>query len=57
VLVIRRIFVMYHLNAPEEARATVERVNAMHREHCPIYRSLYRCIEITTDYVLEPVDA
>jgi uncharacterized OsmC-like protein len=53
VLVIKRIHVIYKLNAPEEARETVERVHAMHAAHCPVYRSLDKAIDITTEYHLE----
>ncbi|MDQ3253045.1 MAG: OsmC family protein [Acidobacteriota bacterium] len=52
VLVIRRIHVVYHLTAPAEARETIERVHRMHAGHCPVYRSLYKSIEITTEYQL-----
>jgi uncharacterized OsmC-like protein len=52
VLVIKRIHVTYRLRAPEDARATVERVHGVHTTHCPVYRSLHRAIEITTSYEL-----
>jgi len=44
--------VVYTLQAPEEARETIERVHEMHAEHCPVYRSLHKAIEITTEYQL-----
>lgn len=53
VLVIKRIKVHYHLRAPEQARATVERVHAMHQRFCPVYRSLAGCIDMTTEVTLE----
>ncbi|MDA2937662.1 OsmC family protein [Acidobacteria bacterium AH-259-A15] len=53
VLVIRRIHVVYHLSAPSEQRETIERVHRIHKEHCPVYRSLYKAIDITTEYRLE----
>lgn len=49
VLVIRRIHVVYRLRAPESARETVERVHGIHQDHCPVYRSLYKAIDITTE--------
>jgi uncharacterized OsmC-like protein len=52
VLVIRRIHVIYHIKAPAEARESIERVHSIHKEHCPVYRSLYKAIEITTEYRL-----
>jgi uncharacterized OsmC-like protein len=51
--VIRRIHVIYHLKADAEAKETIERVHAMHTNHCPVYRSLRKAIEITTEYRLE----
>ena len=53
VLVIRRIHVTYRLRADEENRETVERVHEMHADRCPVYRTLYRCIDVTTEYRLE----
>jgi uncharacterized OsmC-like protein len=52
--VIRRIHVRYHLQAPEQASATIGRVHGMHHRFCPVYRTLSGCIEITTEVVLEP---
>jgi organic hydroperoxide reductase OsmC/OhrA len=52
VLVIRRIHVVYQVDAPEEARATVERVHGFHHDKCPIYRSISKAIDITTEYRL-----
>jgi uncharacterized OsmC-like protein len=51
--VIRRIHVTYHLVAPVEAQQTIERVHRVHTEHCPVYRSLCKAVEITTEYKLE----
>jgi uncharacterized OsmC-like protein len=53
VLVIKRIHVVYYLRAPAEANEKIERVHRVHAEHCPVYRSLYKAIEITTEYQLE----
>ena len=52
VLVLRRIHVAYRLLAPEEVRATVERVHGVHHPHCPVYRSLRAAIAITTSFEL-----
>ena len=54
VLVIRRIHVTYRLVAGEEHRDTVERVHAMHASRCPVYRTLEKAIDITTEYVMTP---
>jgi len=53
VLVIRRIHVVYHLKAGESDRETVERVHDFHRDKCPVYRSIYTSIDITTEFELE----
>ncbi|MFP3939767.1 MAG: OsmC family protein [Thermoanaerobaculia bacterium] len=52
VLVIKRIHVRYLLEAPEDARETVERVHSVHASHCPVYRSIHRAIDVTTSYEL-----
>ncbi len=54
VLVIRRIHVVYHLKAAADARETIERVHAVHRESCPVYRSISGSIAVTTELRLEP---
>ena len=53
VLVIKRINVLYHLKAPKTAMATIERVHEIHAKHCPVYRSLHKAIDITTDFQVE----
>jgi uncharacterized OsmC-like protein len=53
VIVVKRIHVTYHLKAGEEYRETVQRVHDMHANKCPVYRSIYKAIDITTDFVLE----
>jgi uncharacterized OsmC-like protein len=52
VLVIRRIHVVYHITAPPETLETIERVHGIHAQHCPVYRSLHKAIDITTEYQL-----
>ncbi|MCA1567927.1 MAG: OsmC family protein [Acidobacteria bacterium] len=52
VLVIRRIHVVYHLTAPAGAQETIERVHRIHANKCPVFRSLHKAIEITTQYKL-----
>ena len=52
VLVIKRIHVLHKLRAPESARDTVERVHGVYAQKCPVYRSLYKAIEITSSYEL-----
>jgi len=49
VLVIRRIHIVYHLLVAADKRETVERVHQVHHRSCPVYRSLCRGIEITSE--------
>jgi uncharacterized OsmC-like protein len=50
VLVIRRIHVAMRLAAPEQARETVERAHGMYAMRCPLYRTLYKAIQLTSSY-------
>lgn len=52
VLVIRRIHVAMKLAAAESARETVERVHGMYAMRCPLYRTLYNAIQLTSSYEL-----
>lgn len=52
MLVLRRIHVVYTLDAPESASETVERVHSVHARFCPIYRSIEAAIKVTTEYQL-----
>ncbi|MBI4541366.1 MAG: OsmC family protein [Gemmatimonadetes bacterium] len=53
VLVIRRIFVCYHLRASASQREAAERAHSVHHGKCPVYRTIHRCVDITTELVLE----
>ena len=54
VLVIRRIHVTYRLrDVPPDREGTVRRVHEIHADHCPVYRTLHRCIDITTELELD----
>ena len=55
VLVIRRIHVAMSLIAPQEAKATVERVHAMYAMHCPLYRTFHKTLQLTSSYMLMPI--
>jgi hypothetical protein len=48
VLVIRRIHVLMRLQAPETARATVERVHGIYPMNCPLYRTLRNAIQLSS---------
>lgn len=52
VLVIRRIHVAMRLAAPQESRATVERVHGIYAMNCPLYRTLHKTIELTSSVTL-----
>ncbi|MGA1999735.1 MAG: OsmC family protein [Terriglobales bacterium] len=52
VLVIRRVHVRFLLKAAENVRDTVERVHAVYKDKCPVYRSLRPAFEITSAYEL-----
>lgn len=51
VLVLRRIHVRYRLADAGEEADTVRRVHEIHKEHCPVYRSIQAAIEVTTELV------
>jgi uncharacterized OsmC-like protein len=53
VLVIKRIHATFHLKAPEEARDIVERVHGFYAPKCPVYLSLHKSIEMTSEFILE----
>jgi uncharacterized OsmC-like protein len=53
VLVIRRIHVAMRLAASPEMRDTVERVHGIYAMHCPLYRTLYKAIQLTSSYTLQ----
>jgi uncharacterized OsmC-like protein len=48
VLVIRRIHVQMRLAAPESTAEIVRRVHATYGMHCPLFRTLYRAIELSS---------
>ena len=52
VLVIRRIHVAMQLQAPGEAKETIERVHGFFADKCPVYRTLKSAIEITSSWEL-----
>src|SRR3989442_3847043 len=54
VLVIRRIHVAMRLVAPEQLKQTVERIHGVYAMRCPLYRTLYKAIRLTSSYKLAP---
>lgn len=55
VLVIKRIRVTYHLTVPEGTEDVARRVHEMHHAHCPVYRTVSGCIDVSTELVIEAV--
>jgi uncharacterized OsmC-like protein len=53
VLIIRRIRVTYHLRTLESNRETVERVHRVHHQSCPVFMSLHKAIDISTELRIE----
>ncbi|MDZ7778525.1 MAG: OsmC family protein [Gemmatimonadota bacterium] len=49
VMVVRRIHVVYELQAGEQDRETAERVHGFHKEKCPVYLSIHEAIDVTTE--------
>ena len=52
VLIIRRIHVEMRLVAPEEARPIVERVHNIYAMRCPLYRTFYKTLQLTSSCTL-----
>ncbi len=43
------VHVVFHLTRSDGDRETIERVHAVHKEGSPVYRSIHRAIDITTE--------
>ena len=56
VLVIKRIHVIYHLQTPRDDKEKVDRAYSVHAENCPVYRSIYKAIEVTTELDWQELD-
>jgi uncharacterized OsmC-like protein len=55
VLVLRRIHVVFALKGvAQEHVDAAQRAHEVFKIKCPVYRSLYRAIDITTELNLEP---
>ena len=56
MLVLRRIHVVFTLkDAPADKVEAAERAHAVYKEKCPVYRSLYNAVNITSELQLAPV--
>ncbi len=53
VLVIKRIHVTYKLKLTPEQRETAERAHKVHARFCPVARTIWDCVAITTDLEME----
>lgn len=53
VLVIRRIHVRYHVKLAPEHCETAERVHSFHAAHCPVARTIGKCVAISTSFEIE----
>jgi organic hydroperoxide reductase OsmC/OhrA len=53
ILIIKRIFVTYHLKIVDGDRETAERVHRFHAKFCPVALSIRDCIEIKTELIME----
>ena len=49
VLVLRRIHVVFTLQGVADKREAAERAHDVFKPKCPVYRSLHRAIDITTE--------
>ena len=56
VLVIRRIRMRVRLQAPASQREAVDRVIGIYATKCPVYRSLHKAIDITTELDFQPIN-
>jgi uncharacterized OsmC-like protein len=56
VLVLRRIHVVFSLRgAAEEKAESANRAHDAFKMKCPVYRSVYRAIDVTTELKIEPL--
>jgi len=53
VLLIKRIYVRYHLKLRRDQREAAERAHGIHADRCPVARTLKGCVEIATELVVE----
>ena len=57
MLVIKRIHVRLKLKAEESHQETANRVHGFFADKCPVYRSLYKTIDITTELHFVPLNS
>ena len=52
VLVLRRIHVVFSLRGAAEREPDAQRAHEHYKSRCPIYRSIHRAIDVTSDLEL-----
>lgn len=52
---IRRIHVRYRLRLRPDQRPAAERAYRVHADHCPVYRTIHGCVNITTSLDLAEI--
>jgi uncharacterized OsmC-like protein len=52
ILVVRRIHVTYYLKADAEKMDKIERAHQFHAKNCPVARTIWDCVDITTSLEL-----
>lgn len=53
MLVVRRIYVTYHLKLLAEQREAAERAHRVYAERCPVYRTIHQCVDTTSSLEME----
>jgi uncharacterized OsmC-like protein len=56
VMVVRRIYVTYHLRIAPDKRDVAQRVMGFHAENCPLARTIGDCVEILTSLQMEDLE-
>jgi uncharacterized OsmC-like protein len=57
ILVIRRIKLIAHVKADTAKRDAVERIMGAFHKNCPVYQSIHKAIDITTELDFQPITA
>ena len=54
---VKHIHVTYHLNLDMDLLEKAERTHRIHAEFCPVARTIWDCVEITTSLNTYPLEA
>ncbi len=52
MLVVKRIHVTYYLKADAEQMDKIDRAHKFHAKNCPVARTIWDCVDITTSLEL-----